>query len=123
MQTSFMIETRVSNSLKEIDRSDWEKLFPGQVKGYDFFKTVESTLAGQFKFYYLIFYNDAEIFGIVPCFLMDYPLDTTLEGPLKKIALWMRKQIPGFFGRRRPPPASPASKGLPQSPELPFGRA
>lgn len=100
MVTTQATPVRISASVTEIDPSEWKRLFPFLVRGYSFFRTLEETLTNQFKFYYLSFYEDSKITGIAPCFIMDYSLETTVEGPLKRVAVWIRKRVPRFLTLR-----------------------
>src|SRR5258706_10669034 len=94
------LETKVFNHIKHISSYEWNTVFPNRLEGYDFFKTIEETLSDQFSFYYVMAYRDGLPVGAAPCFLMNYPLDTTIQGPIKKIADVVKKYFPSIFNLR-----------------------
>ncbi len=94
------LKVKISNSIIDIDKKEWDSVFPPIVESYNFFKTSDSALRNQFKPYYISIYEDDGIICSAPCFIMDYPLETTLEGPLKKIASILRKLMPRLFTLR-----------------------
>lgn len=108
-------EIKICSSIKELSPAEWNSLFPKTPESWNFHKTIEETLTGQFKFYYAAAYRDSRVVCILPCFVMDYPLDTTIMGPLEKpagklIAL-LRRFIPRFFTLRMLICGSPTGEG------------
>lgn len=85
---------KVLNSVREIDQREWERLFPAHLKNYHYLRTLEETLSGQFKFCYLALSRQSEIFCLAPCFLVDYPLDTTALGLVRKLLGWVGARAP-----------------------------
>ncbi|MBF0593592.1 MAG: GNAT family N-acetyltransferase [Candidatus Omnitrophica bacterium] len=73
----------VSTSISDIPRSDWESIFPPIAESYDFFRTLEETSQDQFKTFYITLREGQRIVCAAPCFVMDYPLDTTVDGFIK----------------------------------------
>ena len=73
---------KVARKISEIQAEDWDKVFPGVLEGYDFFKTLDESGLGQFTFYYIMVYDGKTPVGAAPCFLMKYPLDNSIRGPL-----------------------------------------
>jgi hypothetical protein len=106
------LAVKISESVSQIDRAVWEDLFGQVLKGYDFVKTCEETLKSQFKFYYVTILDGHRPLCIAPCFVMDYPLDTTIEGPLKGIALRLRKRLPGLLTPRVVMCGHPTTEGF-----------
>jgi len=51
----------------------------------------------QFSFYYILVYDQGEVAGAAPCFLMNYPLDTTVQGPLKTLTSTIKKIFHNLF--------------------------
>jgi len=90
-------EIKILRSLEAIAPAEWDALFPGIPENRNFYKTVESTLSCQFQFYYVAVLTEGRPVCIAPCFLMDYPLDTPMGPPLKKVVGLIRRFMPGFF--------------------------
>lgn len=100
MKTAPRISVRVSRSITEIAKEDWESVFPSIAESYDFFKTIDETLSGQFKSFYISLSDGPRVLCVAPCFAMDYPLDTTVEGFLKKIMSWFQHRVPKMLTLR-----------------------
>ncbi len=97
MQKKLGLEIKIVRKSEEIPRSEWEKIFPSDLEGYPFFKTLDESGFSQFKFYYIAIYDRTEIAGIAPCFLMDYPLDLAIQGTLEKFLRLIKKPFPNIF--------------------------
>ncbi|MDD5085185.1 MAG: GNAT family N-acetyltransferase [Candidatus Omnitrophica bacterium] len=91
---------KTAESLGEIDPKEWENIFPASSQNYYFFKTAAETLTRQFKFYHIVISRDNRTVCIAPCFTMDYPLDTTVDGAPKKLIAMLRKIFPRFLMMR-----------------------
>lgn len=111
MKNGGHFSTKVSGSISEIDKKEWEAIYPDIPESYGFLKTVEETLSKQFNFYYIAIYEGSKIACAAPCFLLDYDLNTTLEEPLKSLVLALRKIMPDFFVARALVCGSPACEG------------
>lgn len=105
------LRTKIFRSAESIETKHWESIFPSVIEGRLFFKTIDESLSGQFKPYYIAIYEKSDIVCLAPCFLTNYPLDTTIEGPLKKIISFARKMLPHFLTIRILFCGSPASEG------------
>ena len=105
----FHIQT--SNSITAIDKKDWDSVFPQVPENYNFFRTIEETLCKQFKLSYISLYEEREIICVAPCFIIDYALDTTVEGPWKKLVDWLKHRIPKLFTIRVLVCGCPMSEG------------
>lgn len=102
---------KTTNRISDIDKKEWDSVFPNILESYNFLKTMDESLAHQFNSYYITIYDNGKITCAAPCFLMDYPLDTTVEGPLKNVFTGVRKAIPRFFTLRTLICGTPASEG------------
>ena len=94
---SNLFHIRVVNSLTQIDKNDWYSIFPVIPENYNFFKTIEETLGDQFTPSYITIYEKQAIVCLAPCFMIDYSLDTTVEGILKKFMQWLQKKKTKLF--------------------------
>lgn len=102
---------RITKKIEEIPPQDWNKVFPNAVENYYFFKTLDESDFPQFSFFYLIVYNQDTPVGATSCFLMDYPLDVVVSGPLKKLTNLIRKFAPRILSPRTLICGLPMSQG------------
>ena len=94
------LETKVVRKIGEISPEDWNRVFPDILEGYDFMKSVDEANFEQFSFYYILVYRDNAPVGAASCFLMSYPLDTTVQGPLKVCLAALKKLLPNLLNLR-----------------------
>lgn len=94
------LKTRVVKRITEIPPDDWNKIFPNILESYDFFRTLDESSLEQFSLFYIMVYDRKTPVGATACFLVNYPLDTTLKGPLKRITGSIRKFMPNIFSLR-----------------------
>jgi len=94
------LETRVFDRIDQIPSGEWDAVYPDRLEGYRLFKTLEETLFDQFSFYYVMAYRGRTPVGAASCFLMNYPLDTTVQDPLKKITDTLKRFFPSLFDMR-----------------------
>jgi len=92
-----VIETKVIKKIEDIPQAEWDKVFPSVLEGYHFFKSLDQANFEQFQFYYLLVYDNGILVGATSCFLMNYPLDTTVQGVLKNISFAIKKVFPNVF--------------------------
>jgi predicted N-acyltransferase len=88
---------KVLDSVKNIERPQWDSIFGDIPEGYDFFKTIEESNLEGFSFYYILIYEDKDLLLIAPLFVTDFNLDIVVEGRKQKLIQFIRKLIPRFF--------------------------
>ena len=91
------LKTEVTGKISEIPSEDWNKVFPDILESYDFFRTLDESGLEQFTLYYIMVYDGKIPVGATSCFLMNYPLDTSIRGPLKRITSSIKKRMPDLF--------------------------
>jgi len=91
------LKTKVTRKITEIPADDWNKVFPNVLESYDFFRALDESNLGQFSFYYMMVYDRKIPVAATACFLMDYSLDTTISGPLRRITNSIKKIKPNIF--------------------------
>jgi hypothetical protein len=91
------LKTEIARRISEIPAGDWVKVFPNILESYDFFRTLDESGLEQFTLYYIMVYDGKIPVGAASCFLMDYPLDTSIRGPLKRITSSIKKRMPDLF--------------------------
>ena len=91
------LKTRLTRRITDIPEADWKAVFPDVAESYEFFKTLDESSLEQFSFYYVMVYDRKIPVGATACFLMDYSLDTSINGPLRRISNSIKKIKPGIF--------------------------
>ena len=92
-----MLSSRVTRKISEIPQGEWESVFPRVPDGYCFFKSIDESAFKQFSFRYILVHDNERIVGAAPCFVMDYPLETSTSGPVRRSFGFLRKLIPRIF--------------------------
>ena len=105
------METRVFRKIEEISPDDWNRVYPPSLEGYEFFKTLDECNLEQFFLRYILVYDQGRVVGAAPCFLMDYPVDTTIQGPLKSFLLKLKKIFPRLLNIRALMCGQPIGRG------------
>ena len=91
------LTTRVFRRIEEIPRDAWNSVYPDVIESYDLFRTLDESGLEQFAFYYILAYDRKTVVGAAPCFLMNYSLDTTISGPLRRLSNSVKKLRPNVF--------------------------
>jgi predicted N-acyltransferase len=91
------IQHRIVNSIRKINRDDWDSVFGSIPEGYDFYLTLENSNLKEFSFYYLLLYRDGHILFVAPLFVADFYLDIVLKGFIKNVIGFIRHFVPRFF--------------------------
>ena len=89
--------TRVVRKIEDVPFEEWGRVFPDVLEGYYFFKTLDESGFEQFAFYYILVYERKRLVGAAPCFLMDYSMDTSVDGPLRRLSNTMKRAWPNLF--------------------------
>ena len=91
------LTTKVVKKIEEIPPQDWNQVYPKAVENYYFFKSIDESAFEQFSFFYILVYDNGSAVGAASCFLMRFPLDMTVRGPLKIIYGAIKKVLPNIF--------------------------
>ena len=89
-----MSELRVIDTLALVERCAWDGLFPGELEGYDYLAAVEASGLEGFRWRYLLVEEQGRLLAAAPAFLTEYPLETTLAGPARRVADGLRRVAP-----------------------------
>lgn len=93
MITESGIKIKIVRKIEEIPIDDWNKVFPKTLENYYFSKTLDESDLNQFKFFYLLVYNQDIPIAAASCFIMNFPLDIAVKGKLK----WFTGLLNNFF--------------------------
>ncbi|MDD5496123.1 MAG: GNAT family N-acetyltransferase [Candidatus Omnitrophica bacterium] len=91
------LKTKVTRKITDVPAGDWNKVFPDVLESYDFFRTLDESNLTQFSFYYLMVYERNSPVGATVCFMLDYSLDTSINGPLRRLTNSIKKAAPRVF--------------------------
>jgi hypothetical protein len=85
MKSSAGLVLKIAPRISELPADHWNKVFPKVVEDYSFFKALDESNFSEFRFFYILVYDNDIPVGATTCFLMDFPLDFAVEGPLKSL--------------------------------------
>ena len=122
MQSTKLTAT-IHRSVDEIPLAAWESIFPPVAENYHFYKVIETAFPNEYKFYYIVVYKNDHIVCLVPAFVTEFAIDTTIKGPLKRLTLKLKKIFPYLFNLKIFICGSPLSGGKlgvtgPDQPEI-----
>ncbi len=80
-----MIDLLVTETISSLDRTAWDRCFPGELESYDYYLAVEEAGVPGFRFRYLALIEDQKILAVAPAFVMEYRLDTTVAGRRRRL--------------------------------------
>ncbi len=106
-----MLRAEIITDITRISPEEWSSVYPQVLESYPFFKTLQESGLEQFEWHYILVYEAKELVGIAPCFLMHYPLDTTIQGPIKSVLLKIKESFPHFLELRALVCGLPMSQG------------
>ncbi len=88
---------RIISSIDNIDKSDWDAIVGDAPEGYCFYKALESSNLGQFRFLYITLEKNNTTLLIAPLFISELNLDIVMGKTASCIIKAIRKYMPGFF--------------------------
>ena len=90
--TSFTV-----NSAAEIDKSVWDRLLNNEVESFEYLLAFEQSATPGFRLRYIAIKNNLEIVCVLPYFITDYALDTTVQGKLKRVLAKISQFFPNLL--------------------------
>ena len=91
------LKTKIVDRITEIPADDWNKVYPDILESYNFYKTLDESNLEQFSIRYIMVYERNKPVGATTCFVMNYSLDTTINGPLRRLSNAIKKLMPNIF--------------------------
>lgn len=95
-----MITALAFSTIEAIDRGAWNDCFPTELEDWDYYRAVERADIADFQWRYLALYEDDVLVAAAVAFTTAYSLDTTLQGPGKRLSERLRRWWPGLFDVR-----------------------
>ncbi len=105
------LSVKIAHKIEEIPSRQWQKIFPSTPENYYFFKTLDESHIPNFSFFYVSVYKNDQLVGEVPGFCMTYPLDTTVQGPLKQLSRAIKKTFPDLLNIKAVVCGCPSGEG------------
>jgi hypothetical protein len=105
----------VLNSVTCLAREDWQRLFPGRVEGWDYFRACEAAAPEGFELGAVAVLRDGALVGAAPTFKVNYRLDMSLPARLQAFGEWLNKRAPRLIN------APVVGLGSPLTEECPIG--
>ncbi|MBV6822386.1 GNAT family N-acetyltransferase [Pseudomonas sp. PD9R] len=92
-----MITALAFSTIEAIDREAWNDCFPEDLENWDYYRAVERANIADFQWRYLALFEDDVLMAAAVAFTTVYSLDTTVQGPGKRIAARLRRWRPGLL--------------------------
>jgi hypothetical protein len=89
-----VLQTRILKSVTDLDRPDWDRLFPGRVEGWDYFRACEAAAPQGFELGALAVHRDGALVGAAPTFKVNYRLDMSLPQRFQAVGEWLNARAP-----------------------------
>lgn len=93
-------ETHYTYTAAKYDETTWQRLLPNSLEGYRYHLAFELGKVTGFKTGYISLSKAGTVVCIVPIFVTDYALDTTLQGPMKALTHHLSKWLPSLMTLR-----------------------
>ncbi len=88
---------RVAKRISDIPENEWKKVYPDVLESYNFFKNLDEANLDQFALHYIMVYDRKTPVAAAPFFLLNYSLDTSINGPLRRVTNSIKKRFPNIF--------------------------
>jgi len=90
----------VAHSIGDFAREEWDRLFPGELEDWSYYRAVERSRLAGFEWLYFAVRGNGKLLAAVPAFVTDYRLDTTLTGPLRRVTGAIARVFPRLLRQR-----------------------
>jgi hypothetical protein len=90
------IEVRGFDSVTAIGRRNWDSLLPSEAEDWDYYTAVEKSPPAGFKLGALAALRGDKVVGVASLFRTAYRLDTSLQGPLRRLTDGLYARRPGL---------------------------
>jgi hypothetical protein len=75
-----MISVEAHRSIRQIPQGDWDACFPGDPEGWSYYVAIEEAGLPAFSWVYFAAREAGRVVAVVPAFITDYHLATTVQG-------------------------------------------
>lgn len=105
-----MLDVMVLTEIADIGQDDWDRCFAGEAENWAFYHATEKAGIPAFDWFYIVVHEDGQPRALVPGFVTDYRLDTTVQGPLKRWTERLTRWLPGLMTLRLVSLGSPVAE-------------
>lgn len=88
----------LARSIEAFDREEWNALFADELEDWLYYRAVENSGLAGFEWIYLGIWEHGRLRAAVPGFVTEYRVDTTLNGPLKRVTRAVGHVAPRLLG-------------------------
>jgi len=99
-----------ANSIEAFGRDEWNALFPGELEDWGYYRAVERSGLAGFAWLYFGVRDGDRLRAAVPAFVVDYRLDTTVTGPLRRVTDAITRVFPRLLCQRMLSLGSPVAE-------------
>jgi hypothetical protein len=104
------MHVEVAKSIDAFGCDEWNALFPHELEDWSYYRAVERAALPGFEWRYFGVRVDGVLRAAVPAFLIDYRLDTTLTGPLRRVTDAITRVFPRLLAQRMLSLGSPVAE-------------
>jgi predicted N-acyltransferase len=101
---------QLHDTIDEIPRGAWDACAEGLVESWAYLRAVERSAITGFALFYISVREGDALLACAPAFVTDYPLETTVKGPLKAAAEAARRLWPRFLKPKMASLGSPVTE-------------
>ena len=94
------LRAAVETTINAFSPGDWDRCFSDDPENWAFYQACELAGPPDFTWCYAAIYEDDKLVAVVPAFGTEYRLDTTVQGPLKRITDRLYRLAPGLLSLR-----------------------
>jgi predicted N-acyltransferase len=84
----------VIDSITAFDPNEWNNCFPGEIENWNYYRAVEEGRISGFVYRYFAVIENNSLRAVIPAFLTTYRLDTTVQGPFKRVTSALARCFP-----------------------------
>lgn len=100
----------VVDRIDAVDAAVWDALFPGEPERFAYLQAVEEAEIPGFQLFYVLVRRGERLVAGAPGFLTDYRLDTTVQGPVRRVTDLLDRIAPGLLTLRLASLGSPVTE-------------
>src|SRR5947209_15081799 len=97
-------------SIEAFGRDEWNALFPAELEHWSYYRATERAQLADFSWLYFGVRSGGALRAAVPAFLVDYHIDTTLSGPLRRVTDAIGRVFPRLLRQRMLSLGSPVAE-------------
>jgi len=80
-----MISVEAHRTIRQIPQADWDACFPGDPEGWSYYLAIEEAGLTAFSWAYFAAREADRVVAVVPAFITEYHLATTVQGTARKV--------------------------------------